>query len=933
MYLKEINALKKIFLLLMVASVLSLACFAQPIYSFETTENISDSITLTRVESFYSDYNMSYSYITADLTDNNFKFTLFKSDEGIDVLDTVLNLANDEKGAVAAVNADFFSWYKGKSGFSLGIEIKDGALLQSPINPDTMATVFYDGNEAVMEYLQFNLMVVAPNYEYAPVRHVNKHTEYYGDILMYTSGFNGGMSPAPGGNVVEVVVSDGELVEFRRNMPPCEIPEDGCVLVVSEGSSMFFANNFNEGDEIHFDYYYTPDFSEVETAFGGGAFLVREGETVKEYSHIVSGTHPRSAVGVSRDGKTMYLVAVDGRQKSSKGMTMNEMASLMLSLGCYNAVNLDGGGSTQMVASTPWLDSLHIVNSPSENRKVMNAVGFTYVRDEDDIEPFDILIMPDKTEVFIGQEVNISAIVVDESLRPIDADEIELYSDFGDVDDGVFIPEQSGVVTVTAEYDDIVKECSLYVVDRVRGIEVKNDKIKLEKGDREELVVSVFDEFGHYVSIQNFEDFEITSSDVSVVSVLGNTIIARNEGTALVSIRKDNAESIVSVSVGGTVSEYTDDFEENRGYFSSYPEDTRGYFELSDSMFFDGKMSGKLFFDFEKDEKADEESEDKTSDETSEGNDAAEEEKEEEDVSRAVYYSLDEKITLDENCDEITLYAYSDKEIGHALKVQFVDGNGRIETAEFQEYSDVGEWQKLSAKIPEDAVRPLVLDRIYVLYVPEEEKDSGEVYLDNLSFSRYDAFDFPERQSNTYDLKKNTQKVSGCFRIGAVPKTTDNPISFFYKRMTESYVAYADFGVTIGGDEGFVTYSDDNALYLKVDTSDGGIKKTDSSQWNYLKSEIDGFDGKNVFVLCECDIFGDDEFENRVIHAYLDSLDKNVFVITPSDSTTYKKIDSVNYFTLDNSPASGVNVNRKNVNNCIEFTFGDETCFAFESVR
>ena len=54
---------------------------------------------------------------------------------------------------------------------------------------------------------------------------------------------------------------------------------------------------------------------------------------------------------MNKEGTKVYLVAVDGRQSSSKGMSMAELASLMQSLGCYKAVNLDGGGSAQILVN------------------------------------------------------------------------------------------------------------------------------------------------------------------------------------------------------------------------------------------------------------------------------------------------------------------------------------------------------------------------------------------------------------------------------------------------------------------------------------------------------------------------------------------------------------------------------------------------------
>ena len=64
-------------------------------------------------------------------------------------------------------------------------------------------------------------------------------------------------------------------------------------------------------------------------------------------------------------------MTVDGRQQSSIGMSLVEFGDLMIGLGCYQALNLDGGGSTTMVVENK------IVNSPSDStgeRPVANAL-------------------------------------------------------------------------------------------------------------------------------------------------------------------------------------------------------------------------------------------------------------------------------------------------------------------------------------------------------------------------------------------------------------------------------------------------------------------------------------------------------------------------------------------------------------------------------
>ncbi len=101
----------------------------------------------------------------------------------------------------------------------------------------------------------------------------------------------------------------------------------------------------------------------IREAVGGFPTLVRDG--VAQYgatapSHCPE-RHPRTAVGLSRDRQHLYLVVVDGRTTASRGMTCNELADLMVDLGAYSALNLDGGGSTAMSIA-----GLGTVNDPSD---------------------------------------------------------------------------------------------------------------------------------------------------------------------------------------------------------------------------------------------------------------------------------------------------------------------------------------------------------------------------------------------------------------------------------------------------------------------------------------------------------------------------------------------------------------------------------------
>ena len=93
-------------------------------------------------------------------------------------------------------------------------------------------------------------------------------------------------------------------------------------------------------------------------------------------AHFTLAPHPRTAVGLSKDRRALLLVVADGRREGVPGLTLPELAALLVEVGACTALNLDGGGSSAL-----WLRD-RIVNRPSDGfeRKVANHLGVVEVR-------------------------------------------------------------------------------------------------------------------------------------------------------------------------------------------------------------------------------------------------------------------------------------------------------------------------------------------------------------------------------------------------------------------------------------------------------------------------------------------------------------------------------------------------------------------------
>ena len=119
--------------------------------------------------------------------------------------------------------------------------------------------------------------------------------------------------------------------------------------------------------------------SDVRFACGGRYLVLKDGRIVDNGTadSFCTVHHPRSAFGVKKDG-TMIFLAVDGRQSGySDGATLLDLSVIFFRLGAYNAINLDGGGSTNLFLKDEAAGDFILANRPCENgRSVVNTLFF-----------------------------------------------------------------------------------------------------------------------------------------------------------------------------------------------------------------------------------------------------------------------------------------------------------------------------------------------------------------------------------------------------------------------------------------------------------------------------------------------------------------------------------------------------------------------------
>jgi Phosphodiester glycosidase len=168
-------------------------------------------------------------------------------------------------------------------------------------------------------------------------------------------------------------------VESTAVRGPAAVSSPQMAVLVASGAALPIVERLRVRDRVDIVARFVPDRGVLRTLVGGWPRIVDAGRNVALEADSVEGTiprfsrarHPRSALGISRDSATLYLVAVDGRQEASVGMTLEELADAMIALGAFEAMNFDGGGSTALVVRDA------VVNVPSDTsgeRAVGNVI-------------------------------------------------------------------------------------------------------------------------------------------------------------------------------------------------------------------------------------------------------------------------------------------------------------------------------------------------------------------------------------------------------------------------------------------------------------------------------------------------------------------------------------------------------------------------------
>ena len=290
---------------------------------------------------------MRINIVEADLKLANLVIKPELASEKLNSRRSIKNIAK-KSSSLVALNGTYF---KPQTGVPIGTLMIDGKLMTGPMYDRVALGVFDDGFDIARVSLDAK---VKSDGKIIKIDNVNQQRTLSTHVLLYTPewGTTAPRSPKYG---YQIAVSDGRIVSTSTTA--LQIPADGYVIVGPKS----ILSAYETGKKIKLNIKTLPEWKNVKHIISGGPYLVKDGSVFVDVTaqklHSITGRNPRSAIGYTADNR-LILVAVDGREGASVGLTLSELAGFMKSIGCTNAINLDGGGSTVMYVNG------NIVNNP-----------------------------------------------------------------------------------------------------------------------------------------------------------------------------------------------------------------------------------------------------------------------------------------------------------------------------------------------------------------------------------------------------------------------------------------------------------------------------------------------------------------------------------------------------------------------------------------
>lgn len=876
-------------------SILSQSSLAYIINEERKEEYLASGVHRAHIERFTSEGWQNLNVLTIDTTNQMNEIKAIFNTEGVSHRSNVRDMVN-VSGAIAGVNGDYFNYQPHPT--TLGMIVNDGKLISSAQEGKNKLPVFYQSSAGDSQLGYIDQSVDILNQLTGAKYHVSGFNKAYGGykyLSLLTRDWGKKSFGAKAANMTEVLVENGVVADIRTNGEPFDIPEDGYVL--SQNNSPLASLTL--GTPLELQVTSNVDYKALKFAMGGGSIILKNGVAMQT-NIINKGRHPRTGIGVMQDGSKIVIITVDGRNGYA-GLTQKEFGEIFKSFGCYNAMNLDGGGSTTMVKKTKAMDKAEIINKPSGGtpRAVVSGVGVFSSDNPGAVARIELDLDTDKA--FPGVPVAYSIKAYDASNNPVraQANAISASATNGaSCANGSFIGAAEGVSQVTVSYQGASDTKNIEVFSEPVELRSSTEKINAKPGDKFTIKDIIgLDNQGRSAKIPNSSiNFSIWGT---VGAMSGNVFTASNNiGYGYITMGYKNTYKNIPVTIG-FISKPLLDFENlNNIKASSFPADKVSSSLKISKVAKQGSGAVELNYDFSK-----------------------------LDDSRAAFISFKKAPVLEGKPKRLGMWVKGDAK-GAMLKATIKDSEGFAEQITFSEKINFNDYRYLEAEVPDNEAYPYTLLNIYVGSSNNSAMVKSKILVDAIDLLYEHKFENAIDNSSVLADGQNgfVQKTSGgeylvvsgydanqdknfegakTAIINKVNKVDtsillNNYDNDFKKAVSKNLLKNANV---------FSTSATANAFILNLNTKKRSLRLSDANEWSYITGNLKNVTQNNIVVTMTSPVFGKggftDKKEAALLHAKfkeLADMGKNVYVVAGSNETSVKMLDKVRYINVFNKP-------------------------------
>lgn len=865
---------------------LSMSVSAETIWEGRDLEKLAKTVTHEHIERFTTSGWLNLHVVRVNTRDSANEIVPIFSGKGISNRESVLNMMN-ENDLLAAVNASFFN----KDSTLINTMVRDGKVLVSAGKTDDIPSF--------VETKQGDFVI--GNYS-IPVGYYNVTKNYYVDDMPYNRfGYSGG-SPVSildsnnskmsigkkyGDRTLEVVVRNDLVVELRENQPPIEIPADGYVITgVDYAITNRSLDKIDIGDKLslEFENFELPN---IKNSISGGTVILEKGQVV-EKGIKSPGKHPRTALGINWDGSEIIFLTVDGRHSSFKGVDLATLAGLMRELGAVNAINFDGGGSTNMGIKARGEDKATIVNIPSQkNRQVVNAIG---VRNTDtEVGPLTSLKldMNDTAFIYIGTDIKVTG--YDDNMNKLSLDPSEITYSLsgleGTFEGSKFTPKSQGNGTITVTAGGVSKDLPIRVIGSILDIEADTKLINVSPGESVELPsFTAIDTAGTSGRLDPSDVGLTVYGDIGSITEGRYFQAGSVEKRGAISAKFGEGVENIIVNVGSRKVPISV-FNKDAVTVSKYPDTVEASILAENNQV-------TLNYDFTKS-----------------------------DQTRAAYVDFVKPAKIPEDAISIGMTVVSDGN-GAWLRGVLVDSKGTERTVDFSRRLDTVGDIYVEADVP---AGDFSLKRIYPVETESQNKYVGQLVFKNptVNYPHNSAIGNLPKASSSIDPKKTDNKLPNSIEVAfmAEPTVKNNKLKFnshakyANSLKVNNVVSFNNFsdkykqamaGRTIYNGGGVLKgYSLPNTYLLTFTGNKGSIWESSPAQWREIRN-LSNRPEKNILISIDTKIFGEDSLSDKkeadLFHKFMKDLKaagKNVIVVEKSKVNYNTMRDGVRYIQVN----------------------------------